>query len=93
MTVLVLYDIANDRKRTKAADVCLDYGLSRIQYSAFLGEISSTRREELLAKLRRLLTGADARVHVFPLCEKDIRMAKAVLMGERAAEPPFGPER
>lgn len=92
MTVLLLYDIADDRKRAKAADVCLDYGLSRIQYSAFLGDISSTRREELLAKLRRLLTGADARVHLFPLCEKDARLARAMVMGEMTTLLPFGRE-
>lgn len=92
MTVLVLYDIADDRKRAKAADICLDYGLARIQYSAFLGDITATRREELLAKLRRLLTGADARVHLFPLCEKDARLARAVVMGEMAALLPFGRE-
>lgn len=92
MTVLLLYDIANDRKRTKAADICLDYGLARIQYSAFLGDITAARRDELLAKLRRLLTGADARVHLFPLCEKDARLARAVVMGEMTAMLPFGRE-
>jgi CRISPR-associated protein Cas2 len=93
MTVLLLYDIANDRARTKAADICLDYGLSRIQYSAFLGDITAARREELLAKLRRLLHDQDARVHLFPLCEKDARLARAVVQGEMAATPPFGPAR
>ena len=92
MTVLLLYDIADDRRRAKAADVCLDYGLARIQYSAFLGDITAARRDELLAKLRRLLTGADARVHLFPLCEKDARLARAIVMGEMTATPPFGRE-
>jgi CRISPR-associated protein Cas2 len=90
--VLLLYDIADNRRRAKAADICLDYGLERIQYSAFLGDITSTRRDELLAKLRRLLTGADARVHLFPLCEKDARLARAVVMGEMAGVGPFGRE-
>ncbi len=90
--VLLLYDIADNRRRAKAADICLDYGLERIQYSAFLGDITATRRDELLAKLRRLLTGADARVHLFPLCEKDARLARAVVMGEMAGAGPFGRE-
>ncbi len=90
--VLLLYDIADNRRRAKAADICLDYGLERIQYSAFLGDITATRRDELLAKLRRLLTGADARVHLFPLCEKDARLARAVVIGEMAGVGPFGRE-
>ena len=40
MRYLLIYDIAHDGVRTKVADVCLDYGLQRIQYSAFLGELS-----------------------------------------------------
>ncbi len=92
MTVLLLYDIASDRKRAKAADICLDYGLQRVQYSAFLGDITAARREELLAKLRRLLIDADARIHLFPLCEKDARLARAVVSGEMAGMLPFGRE-
>ena len=92
MTVLLLYDIASDRKRAKAADICLDYGLMRIQYSAFLGDLTAARRDELLAKLRRLLAGVDARLHLFPLCEKDARLARAVVLGKMAALAPFGPE-
>ena len=91
--VLLLYDIANNSRRNKAADVCQDYGLARIQYSAFLGEITAARREELLAKLRRLLADTDARLHVFPLCEKDVRLARAVTLGQMTDLPPFGPRK
>jgi CRISPR-associated endonuclease Cas2 len=31
MMALLIYDIANDRRRTKAAEVCKDFGLARIQ--------------------------------------------------------------
>jgi CRISPR-associated endonuclease Cas2 len=50
---LVIYDIPDDKLRAKVADICLDYGLDRIQYSAFLGEMNHNRREELLQKIRR----------------------------------------
>ena len=93
MTVLLLYDITDDRKRAKAANVCLDYGLERIQYSAFLGDVTAARREELLAKLRRLLTGADARIHLFPLCDKDARTARTFAVGEMAATQAVGRAR
>ena len=35
MHTYVIYDIVKDRIRKKIADVCLDYGLKRIQYSSF----------------------------------------------------------
>jgi hypothetical protein len=41
MQSLLIYDIPDDRARQKVADACLDYGLERIQYSAFLGELTA----------------------------------------------------
>jgi len=46
MQCLVVYDIPDDRVRGKVADICLDYGLDRIQYSAFLGDLQRTHQEE-----------------------------------------------
>jgi CRISPR-associated protein Cas2 len=40
--VLVIYDIPHDGTRGKVADMCLDYGLDRIQYSAFTGQLTRT---------------------------------------------------
>jgi len=34
-TCLVVYDIEDDRARTKISAACLDFGLERIQMSAF----------------------------------------------------------
>jgi CRISPR-associated protein Cas2 len=70
---LLVYDIVSDRLRAKVAQACLDYGLSRIQYSAFLGDLSRNHQEELLLKIRRRLGKAEARVALFPLCEMDFR--------------------
>ena len=52
MRYLLIYDITEDRARTRVADLCLDYGLERIQYSAFWGDLPRTLQEELLLKIR-----------------------------------------
>ena len=52
MNCLLLYDVTDDRKRAKIADACLDYGLDRIQYSAFTGDLTRNLQEELFVKLR-----------------------------------------
>ena len=70
---LVVYDISNDAIRGKVADDCQDYGLSRIQLSAFLGTLSRTHQQELLQKARRRLGVSPGRVAVFPLCDTDFR--------------------
>jgi CRISPR-associated protein Cas2 len=70
MQCLLIYDIANDGARIKVADVCLDYGLERIQYSAFAGSLSKTHQRELLVRIRQCLSKGRACIHLFPLDEK-----------------------
>lgn len=79
MTSLVIYDIPDDRLRSKVADICLDYGLERIQFSAFFGEISRNRTEELLQKIKRRAGKRAVNVEVFSICEKDLRLRKTLI--------------
>ncbi len=70
MRCLLIYDIAHDGVRTKVADACLDYGLERIQYSAFIGELSNIHQRELLLKIKNRLGKHGASIQLFPLDEK-----------------------
>lgn len=76
MRYLLIYDITEDRARSKVADLCLDYGLERIQYSAFWGNLPRTLQEELLLKIGRVLRGKVADVRLIPLCERDLERSK-----------------
>lgn len=69
--VLVVYDIVNDRIRSKVADACLDYGLDRIQFSAFAGELSRNHQQELMLKIKRLLGDSAGTITLVPICDKD----------------------
>ncbi len=71
MRCLVVYDISDDRTRTRIADCCLDYGLDRIQYSAFLGTLTRTHQEELMRKVRKVLGKREGKIQMFVICEKD----------------------
>ena len=70
MRLLIIYDIPNDRARTRVADACLDYGLERIQYSAFVGPLSRVHQRELEMKITRLLLRQPARVRFLGLDER-----------------------
>jgi CRISPR-associated protein Cas2 len=69
--VLMLYDIEDDRLRGRVANICLDYGLVRIQFSAFLGKLNRNHREELTLRLSKEVGTALARLRVIPLCQTD----------------------
>jgi CRISPR-associated protein Cas2 len=70
MRYLLIYDITHDGTRAKVADVCLDYGLARIQFSAFLGELTHAHQRELLLKIKKRLGDHGANIQLFPLDEK-----------------------
>lgn len=71
MHCLVVYDIPNDDVRTKVADICLDYGLERIQYSAFEGVLSRNLQEELILKIKKRVGRREGNVQLFPICQED----------------------
>lgn len=71
MKTILVYDIPDDGTRAKIADFCLDYGLDRIQYSAFQGDLSRTHQEELILKIGERLGRRGGKVHLFTICEKD----------------------
>ena len=85
-TTLLIYDIPKDGVRTKVANACLDYGLERIQYSAFQGPLTHNRQEELLQRIRRIVGRHAANVQLVPVCEKDLRCAVRWIQSEPKTE-------
>ena len=54
LITLVIYDVEDDRARTRVAEACKDFGLQRIQYSCFRGKLSQNKREELYERMRKV---------------------------------------
>lgn len=86
MRCLVVYDIVDDNQRNKIADVCLDYGLDRIQYSAFAGDLAPTHQEELMLKIAAILGSKPGKVQLVPVCEKDWQARRVIEQGEEAKD-------
>jgi len=73
VSVILIYDIEDDKLRTRAANVCFDYGLERIQFSAFFGKLNRNRRQELSLRLQRELGSESGRIRLIPICEQDLK--------------------
>lgn len=78
----IVYDIPSDRIRYRIANACKDYGLERIQFSAFSGLLNANKREELFLRLRRELGDHPGKILVLPVCEKDLKAVKEVVIVE-----------
>lgn len=85
MQCLVIYDISSDRIRGKIADICLDYGLARIQYSAFMGNLSATHQTELYRLLQRALGKERGSIQIMPMDERSYS-ARRLLGGARGTK-------
>ena len=88
---LVVYDIGDDRTRTRVSEASKDFGLVRFQYSAFEGSLTRNRREELALVLTSLMTDRGGRVALIPVCRDDLAGRIAVEI-EPTAPPARDPE-
>jgi CRISPR-associated protein Cas2 len=75
VSVVLIYDIENDKLRTRASEICLNYGLERIQFSAFFGRLNRNRRQELALALQSEMGDESARIRIIPVCEDDLKEA------------------
>jgi len=73
VSLVLIYDIENDRLRARMSEVCLDYGLERIQFSAFFGKLNRNRRQELALRLQGELGDESGRIRIVPVCEQDLK--------------------
>ncbi len=86
MRCLVIYDIPDDRTRTRVSDACLDYGLERVQWSAFMGELQQTLQRELLLKIRNILGKKAAKVRLLPINEMMWQQQRVIEQGDPDVE-------
>ncbi len=79
MLVWVIYDISENRIRSRVAKICKNYGLFRVQKSAFLGDLNKNEADSLGLECEAIVAGSDS-VYVFPMCEECF--GKIKLIGE-----------
>lgn len=80
MIIWVLYDIVNDKARTKAAKLCLQTGLYRVQFSCFLGMLTANQKDTLQLRLAELIDEDTDRVYIFPMSRNELQ--QTALLGQ-----------
>jgi CRISPR-associated protein Cas2 len=63
----ICYDISNNKKRRKVAELLSDYGV-RVQYSVFRGELKKKDVKSLLTKCEKMIDVKTDSVMFIPLC-------------------------
>ncbi|MEL6676624.1 MAG: CRISPR-associated endonuclease Cas2 [Bacteroidota bacterium] len=80
MICWVLYDIQDDKARTKIAKACKQAGLHRVQYSVFLGTLTPNQKDSLEIQCEDLMDQDSDRVYLFPMNKKELQ--ETVLLGQ-----------
>ncbi len=80
MILWVLYDITNDRARSRVAKYCKQAGLYRVQYSVFLGNVSASDRDTLEIQMEEEIDVTTDKVYIFPMSKNELQ--DTTLMGE-----------
>ncbi len=80
MLVWIIYDIAENKIRTKIAKACKDKGLYRVQKSSFLGTLNKNQIDELKIICDDNIDPENDSVYIFPMCEDDFKKVK--LLGQ-----------
>jgi CRISPR-associated protein Cas2 len=78
--VWIIYDITENKPRTRIAKLCKEAGLYRVQKSVFLGTIGRNRLDELSMQIEEYTDTDTDSVYIFPMCEPDFK--KVRLMGQ-----------
>ncbi len=78
--VWILYDVVENKPRSRIARLCKEAGLYRVQKSVFLGTIERNRIDELRLAIEAWSNDEIDSVYIFPMCEQDFK--KVVLLGQ-----------
>lgn len=80
MIVWVMYDIKNDKVRTRVAKHCKQSGLYRVQYSVFLGTLEKNEKDALELQIEDLIDEDVDSVYIFPMSKNELQQTS--LLGQ-----------
>jgi len=73
MIAWVLYDIEDDKVRSKVAKLCKQAGLYRVQFSVFLGTIENNQKDTLELQIEELIDIDKDSVYIFPMSKSELK--------------------
>ena len=85
MLYVIAYDIADDVRRVKLADVLKDFG-RRVQYSVFEARLDAELLERLRARVARVIDSEDDSVRIYRLCGECDKLIEILGQGGRTVD-------
>jgi CRISPR-associated protein Cas2 len=83
---VVSYDIVDDRRRTRLANVLKDFG-TRVQFSVFECRLDSGQLDILARRLRQVIDESKDSVRIYRICQECVTKAAILGAGELSEDP------
>jgi CRISPR-associated protein Cas2 len=80
MIAWVIYDVENDKARSKVAKSCKQAGLYRVQLSVFLGTLDAEQKDILSLQLEALINPDRDKIYIFPMSKSELQ--QTILLGQ-----------
>ena len=80
MIVWTLYDIKDNKARSRVAKSCKQAGLYRVQYSVFLGTLTASEKDSLELKIQDQIDEEVDSVYIFPMSKSELQ--STTLLGQ-----------
>ncbi|AFZ47045.1 CRISPR-associated protein, Cas2 family [Cyanobacterium stanieri PCC 7202] len=84
---IVVYDITDDKRRKKIADILEGYGV-RVQYSVFECVLNVKQYRELKKKLKRVFKQEEDNLRFYPISDHTLRQVETWGQGSPPTNPP-----
>ena len=76
MMTWFIYDITDDRNRSRLIKIAQKHGLYRVQKSVFLGNIEKDEIDQIIKESKKVIDLREDSVYNFQVCEADYKKAK-----------------
>ncbi len=84
---LIAYDIPDDKRRKKIADILEGYG-SRVQYSVFECVLSAKKYQELKKRLKKVFKSEEDNIRLYPISDHTLQQVETWGEGSQVTKPP-----
>lgn len=75
-----MYDIKDNKARSRVAKCCKQAGLYRVQYSVFLGTLTASEKDSLELEIQDLIDEEVDSVYIFPMSKNELQ--STALLGQ-----------
>lgn len=82
----MIYDISENKPRSELAKLLKEFGLTRVQYSGFMGELNPNDRKVLENIVKRFVKTERDSIYIVPLCSRCLATLKIVGKGKKEDE-------